>query len=190
MAWIHSIEPDDAEGPLEDLYDAIGKARSGVADVHRAQSLNPRALRAHIELYKAVVFARSSLGRVQRERIAVVVSQRNECAYCVAHHGESLGQLGEDPDVRASLERGEIPPHLSEADRELLAWAQRTTERPAASSRADCQRLLSLGWDDRAVLDATLTIAYFNFVNRIVLLLGVDLEGDFERFCGDDGDLA
>ncbi len=34
------------------------------------------------------------------------------------------------------------------------------------------------GFDDRSVLDATLVIGYFNFVNRIVLSLGVTLEED------------
>lgn len=32
------------------------------------------------------------------------------------------------------------------------------------------------GFDDRAILDATLVVAYFNFVNRIVLALEVQIE--------------
>jgi|TARA_B110000196_G_scaffold127455_1_gene110556 hypothetical protein len=32
--------------------------------------------------------------------------------------------------------------------------------------------------DDRAILDAALVVGYFNFVNRIVLSLGVYLEQD------------
>ncbi|WP_373524530.1 hypothetical protein [Aquiflexum sp.] len=34
------------------------------------------------------------------------------------------------------------------------------------------------GADDRSILDATLVIGYFNFVNRIILGLGVNLEED------------
>ncbi len=36
--------------------------------------------------------------------------------------------------------------------------------------------LKETGLDDRAILDATLVVAYFNFVNRMVLSLGVQLE--------------
>jgi alkylhydroperoxidase family enzyme len=41
-----------------------------------------------------------------------------------------------------------------------------------------------LGFDDRAILDAALTVAYFSFVNRLVLLLGVEVEKDYASTCG------
>jgi len=190
MAWIHTIEPADAEGKLADLYDAIGASRGGVARVHQVQSLNPRAMRAHLDLYKAVVFARSPLSRIHRERIAVVVSAANRCAYCVGHHGEALAQLGDDPAVRAALEAGEISETLSEADRALLLWARDMTLSPAEAEEATCERLRALGWEDRALLDASLTVGYFNFVNRLVLMLGVHLEQAYEQLCGDSTSTA
>jgi alkylhydroperoxidase family enzyme len=42
--------------------------------------------------------------------------------------------------------------------------------------------LKTKGFSDREILDATLVIAYFNFVNRIVLSLGVHLEEDTEGY--------
>jgi|GEM_PF-2071281 len=59
MTWIATVSPEAAEGELAQLYQAIGAARGGVADVHLAQSLNARALRAHLDLYKAVVCDRT-----------------------------------------------------------------------------------------------------------------------------------
>ena len=61
----------------------------------------------------------------------------------------------------------------------LCDYAKELTLHPQKfddSSWAD--RLKSLGLDDRAILDATLVIGYFNFVNRIVQSLGVGLEDD------------
>jgi uncharacterized peroxidase-related enzyme len=186
MAWIEVIEPERADGPLAKLYATIAKARGRVAAVHRAQSLHPRALRAHLDLYKAVVLGPGSLSRVDRERIAVVVSFHNGCEYCIRHHGEALRQLGDAPEVAADLERGVVPISLDEARRALLEWAAKGTATPARSSPDAVRRLRELGWDDRAILDATLTVAYFNFVNRLVLLLGVELEEGFEATCGAD----
>ena len=40
------------------------------------------------------------------------------------------------------------------------------------------EQLKATGLDDRAILDAALIISYFNFVNRMILSLGVDLEED------------
>ena len=187
MAWIEIVTPERAEGPLAELYRAISGARGGVAEVHQVQSLNPKAMAAHLELYKAVVFQRSSLSRRQRERIGVVVSATNACPYCVAHHGQALRALGEDPAVADALERGDVDAApLEAADRALLAYAARVTARAASANEDDLHALRGLGFDDRALLDAALTIGYFCFVNRLVLTLGVRLEDGFEQTCAPD----
>jgi uncharacterized peroxidase-related enzyme len=186
MSWIQKITPEGAEGELADFYRAIGGSRGGVAEVHQVQSLNPRAMKAHLELYKAVVFARSSLSRIRRERIAVTVSAANECRYCVGHHSEALRNLRDEPATFEALGRGEFPDALSGADAALLRWAREMTLRPADANEARVAELRELGFDDRAILDATLTIGYFNFVNRLVLLLGCDLEEGYADTCGDE----
>jgi len=184
MPWIDVIRPETAEGDLADLYRAIAGARGGVADVHQVQSLNPRAMATHLELYKAIVFQRSSLPRRERERIGVVVSAANGCRYCVAHHGQALRNLGEDGAVADALADGTLPEAgLTAGERALLAWAAKGAAHPADASAADLEALRGHGYDDRALLDAALTVGYFAFVNRLVLLLGVDLEDGFERTC-------
>ncbi len=188
MTWIRTVPPDEASGPLKDVYAAIASARGGVAAVHQVQSLNPRAMRAHLDLYKAVVFARSSLGRVCRERIAVVVSAVNRCAYCVAHHGEALRRLGEDPLLVESLARGELRDRLPERDRALLRWARLVALRPADCTEAPLLELRALGYDDEAILHAALTASYFCFVNRLALALGVRIEADHAATCGEGAD--
>lgn len=186
MTWIEKVGPEDATGALADFYRSLGSARGGVAEVHQVQSLNPRAMKAHLELYKAVVFARSSLSRIQRERIAVAVSSENACPYCVGHHSAALRELGDDEAIVVALEGGEVPEALSEADGLLLTWAKRSTRLPADATEADVVALREAGFDDKAILDATLTLSYFNFVNRLVLLLGVHLEEGYEATCKDE----
>jgi uncharacterized peroxidase-related enzyme len=187
MPWIDVIRPEAASGELADLYRAIAGARGGVADVHQVQSLNPRAMATHLELYKAIVFQRSTLSRRDRERIGVVVSAANGCGYCVAHHGQALRNLGEAAAVAEALEAGAIPEAgLTAGERALLAWAARGARAPAEATAADLDALRAAGYDDRALLDAALTVGYFAFVNRLVLLLGVDLEEGYERTCAPD----
>ena len=50
------------------------------------------------------------------------------------------------------------------------------TERPNHENKESIENLRSNGLSDRAILDATLVISYFNFVNRIVLGLGLDID--------------
>jgi len=167
MPHIDWIDPAAATGPLRDLYDQIARVRGGVADIHKVQSLNPRAMAAHLELYKAVMFQPSPLPRAWREAIAVAVSRANSCDYCVAHHQAALDGLGGGSDV----------------PRALLAWASRLTRRPESAMAADVEELRALGLDDRAVLDAILTVGYFNYVNRLVLATGLSIEANYESTC-------
>jgi AhpD family alkylhydroperoxidase len=166
--WIETIPPEDASGELEALYDRIGGARGGVASIHRAQSLNPKALATHFELYKAIMFQLSPLSRADRETLAVVVSRANACEYCVAHHTAALAQLG----------------GCSSLPVEVLEWAARLTRTPEQIGSADVQMLRNAGLSDRAILDAVLTVAYFAYANRLVMGLGLALEPGFEATCG------
>jgi len=168
MAWIATVPPEEATGELAALYQRIAGARGGVADIHQVQSLNPRVLAAHFEHYKALMFQPSSLSRAQREALAVAVSRANGCAYCEGHHSAALAQL---PD-------GSIP-----LDPRISAWAERLARHPETSTAADIELLRAAGLDDRAILDAVLTVAYFSFVNRLVLATGLSLEPGFEVTC-------
>ena len=184
MPHVKIVPPEAATGSLADVYRKIEGARGGVAMVHQVLSLYPKAIETHLELYKTVMFRRYALSRIERERIAVVVSHTNDCAYCVAHHAQALRSLNDDSAVVSALSAGKWS-GLSESvlpakDRSLLDFAHASTHAPSEAKVS----LLKNHYDDKAIIDATLVISYFNFVNRIVLLLGADLEEDFVRTCG------
>jgi alkylhydroperoxidase family enzyme len=55
----------------------------------------------------------------------------------------------------------------------LCHFAKEMTVNPNHDNANSIAKLKALGLDDRAILDATLVLSYFNFVNRIVLGLGL-----------------
>lgn len=50
-------------------------------NVLACHSLNPEALKAHLFLYRTIMFGESPLTRSEREAIAVAVSAANDCHY-------------------------------------------------------------------------------------------------------------
>ena len=52
-----------------------------VGNILRIHSLAPHVLAAHLELYKAAMHSPGEISRQDREMIAVVVSQANNCHY-------------------------------------------------------------------------------------------------------------
>ena len=81
MAYIETIAPDQAAGPLKKIYDQAQRQAGRVFQILQVQSQNPSALRAGIALYTQLMHADSPLTRAQREMLAVVVSRANNCHY-------------------------------------------------------------------------------------------------------------
>ena len=81
MAWIKVIAPEECQGELLEQYNRMHDPAGNVANILQLHSLNPAALRAHFDLYRTLMFARSELSRAQREMVAVVVSKTNGCHY-------------------------------------------------------------------------------------------------------------
>lgn len=81
MAYIRTIAPESASGPLKRLYDAAARRAGRIWNVVRLMSIKPDVLEASMSLYSALMQGRSRLSRGQREMIATVVSRANNCYY-------------------------------------------------------------------------------------------------------------
>lgn len=179
MPYIKVIQHEQAEGELLSIYDDLIQKRGKLAEVHKIQSLNPQSIMDHMNLYLTVMFGKSPLKRYQREMMAVVVSAANKCPYCMQHHSEALNHFWKDQERVTALANDFKETELSKADEALCKYAHDLTVIPS-EIRDDLhiEALKKYGFDDRTILDAALVTAYFNFVNRMVLGLGVQLEDD------------
>ncbi len=82
MAWIEMTPEDAAGGELAELYDRVRDPETGRVDhIMAIHSLHPAGLRTHYELYREVMTGTPTLRKVEREMIALVVSQANHCHY-------------------------------------------------------------------------------------------------------------
>ena len=73
---------------------------------------------------------------------------------------------------------------LDAANVALCEYAESLSTTPAETGSAGVERLRAAGLDDRAILDATQVISYFNYIIRIADGLGVERE-DWIRAWGD-----
>lgn len=82
MAFIETIDEDDADEALARLYAAMADPLSRRVDnILKVHSLHPAGLSAHFALYQAVMRGTAGLPKVDRELIALVVSGLNGCHY-------------------------------------------------------------------------------------------------------------
>ncbi len=79
--WIKTVDPREATGPIKKIYDAAVSRSGKVFNIIRSMSLSHEQVRASMMMYQSCMFQDSGLSRGEREMIAVVVSQANECHY-------------------------------------------------------------------------------------------------------------
>lgn len=179
MPRIQVIEPEEAEGKLKTIYEELINARGKLAEVHKIQSLNPQSIINHMDLYMTIMFGKSPIKRVQREMMAVVVSKTNHCSYCQQHHLQAMNHYWKDPEKSEAFRKDFRSVELPERELVLCIYAEQLTKNPGLAGTEDITKPLKQAeWSDRAILDATLVVSYFNFVNRIVMALNVSMEAD------------
>lgn len=181
IAWIKVIDEAEAGGELRQAYEQVGAARGRVANILKVHSVQPRAMIAHLRLYVELLFGKSELSRVEREMIAVAVSWANRCRYCLEHHAEPLRALTKDEGWVRALKADPAGAVLTQRQRALVEYALKLTLRPAEVAEADMAALQAAELSDAAIHDAAAVSAYFNFVNRLALGLGVRLEDEWGK---------
>lgn len=173
-AWIAIVGEQEAEGELEEAYRLIAGRRGKVANIMKVHSLNPAAMRAHMDLYLTLLFGKSKLPRADRELVAVIVSTANDCRYCVQHHRAALDHYWKDPGRIERALRDYRTADLSDREISMLDYSLKLTRTPDSMRPEDLEALRRVGFEDEEILDLNLVVSYFNFVNRIALGLGVE----------------
>jgi len=183
MSWIKIIPFEEATGKLKRLYEKVKGPNNNVDNVLMIHSLRPHSLVGHMAIYKNVLHnSNNTLPKWYLEVIGVYVSQLNNCTYCVQHHFAGLKRLLNDnakaENILASIQSGVFENILSEQYVEGIKYAKKLTLEISSIEKRDVSKLNSCGFPDAEILEINQVVSYFNYVNRSVVGLGVNTEGD------------
>jgi uncharacterized peroxidase-related enzyme len=124
----------------------------------------------------------NELPRWYREALGVYTSLLNRCDYCTQHHSAGLRRLLKDDTqadrVLAALQSGDVAAHFTPREAAGLHYAKQLTTAPHTLTESDVTTLREAGFTDGEILEINQIVSYFNYVNRSVLGLGVNLTGD------------
>ncbi len=81
MAFIQQINPDDATGELQNIYETCKRRAGYIANILKLQSLDAAVLRESIGFYIQLMKSPNALCASHREMLATVVSHANDCYY-------------------------------------------------------------------------------------------------------------
>jgi len=144
----------------------------------------PDTSRPLLGYHEQVMRGPSPFTIAERELIAAYVSGVNACTYCHGVHAATAEAFGVPSGLLtaalADLDSAPVDDRL----RPVLHYVGKLTRTPSRMTEADADAVYAAGWDERAVHDAVLVCALFNFMNRIVEGLGISADEAYFEMSG------
>ena len=174
MAWIDTVSWADSEGPLRDAYDWQAAALGQPAEFTMLGSLYPAIVEERLRLYRTVEHCPSQLSAVERQSAALVTSRLNGTDHCASGLRLKLESLGLATAVLDAIDAD--PANVDSGDGRfdaICAYAAKLTRSPDAVVHHDVDRLREHGLSDLDILDLNNMVAYYAYINRVVMGLGL-----------------
>ena len=184
MTWIESISREKATGYLKRLYQAYQRPIRTIAKIFRAHALRPHTLEGHATLYRAVLgHADNELPLWYLEAVGLYVSVLNQCNYCIDHHTHAggLAYPGEAEawaNITNALLNDRTADVFKGKELALLTYTRNITLDPASLTATSIDVLRTASASDSEILEVNQVASYFAYAIRVVLGLGVTLEGE------------
>ncbi len=141
------VSPDN-----QAIFDNLKKMLSFVPNLYATFAHSATALGTYLTLQNA----KSSLSAKQREIVNLVVSQVNDCEYCLAAHtavGKMVG-FTEEQILEIRKGRATFDPKLDA----LARFVRDVTENRGHVAAADTEAFLAAGWSEGAVVDVIMVV--------------------------------
>ncbi|MEV6647296.1 peroxidase-related enzyme [Amycolatopsis sp. NPDC051371] len=157
-------------------------AETALLQVFRAY---PEPARHLLAFHEALLRGDSPFTAGEREMIAAYVSGLNDCDYCHGIHTVTAEAFGVPEGVlKAALTDLDAAP-VDDRLKPVLSYVGKLTRTPSRMTAADADAVFAAGWDDRALHDAVLVCALFNFMNRMVDGLGIQADAAYATTSGE-----
>ena len=174
VAWIDTVEWADASGPLLDSYDWQAAALGEPAEFTMLGSLYPAIVEERLRLYRTVEHCPSQLTPIERQSAALVTSRLNGTDHCASGLRLKLESLGLASGVLDAIDAD--PARVRTGDGRfdaVCAHAAKLTQSPASVVEDDVEALREHGLSDLDILDLNNIVAYYAYINRVVMGLGL-----------------
>ncbi len=177
MAHITLPEFDEMTPKIQKWVKPILNKKGTLGETTRLLALREDIFFATNNMAKSYLFTKTELPFPTKERIAILVSMENSCKVCVDVHQSLSKRLGMSEEQIKQALKGIDKIECEEGEKILLKFCLR-------ASRKDCYKILqsdidmvkNAGYSDTEILEAVAITGYFNYVNTITNVFGLEDE--------------
>ena len=154
MPLLNLIEKDQATGKVAEIYENMINAMGFIPNAFKIFSPS-----AHV-----LEIQNNNLGHYMRHKtlggkllafIRLLVSEQEQCLYCVGMNSGILLQYGVLPEMIAEIKQDPSKAPLEEKELAMLLFVLKVVKNSNSIAQADVDALRNLGWSDTEILEAT-----------------------------------
>jgi uncharacterized peroxidase-related enzyme len=171
MAFIRTIDQDEATSEVAELYDGA-RARMGyVPNYARVFAHRPAAYRAWAQLVGAISGAMDTR---RYELVTLAAARRLRSTYCMLAHGSVLADKFLGPERVRDVVVDHRGAGLDEVDVAVMDLAEKIVTDATSVTHEDIDRLRGLGLSDEDIVDVVLAAAARCFFSKALDALGAE----------------
>ena len=154
MALLNLIEKDKATGRVAEIYESMMNTMGFIPNAFKIYSPSEHVLGNQV----------GNLGYFMRHKtlsgqllafIRLLVSEKEQCEYCIGVNTGILMQYGILPEATAAIRKDPSTAPLDAKEMAMLLFVLKVVADSANVSQGDVDSLRNLGWTDSEILEAS-----------------------------------
>ena len=178
MAFIRTIPPAEAEGPVREMYQQAQGKLDYVPNWAQAFSLRPGVREGWVALLKSI---QANLPARTYELATLAAARALRSSYCALAHGRVLAEKILDAPKVTAIARDARESPLEPRERVMMAFAEKVAVQADRITAADVEGLRAHGYRDEEIFDVAATAAARCFFSKLLDALGVQADASFNE---------
>ena len=154
MSLLNLIEKDEATGRVAEIYETMMNTMGFIPNAFKVYSPSPFVLDKQFANLGYYMRHKTLSGKLLAF-IRLLVSEQEQCAYCVGMNSGILLQYGVLPEMLAEIKKDPSKATLDEKELAMLLFVLKVVKDSNSIDKDDVDKLRSIGWPDADILDAT-----------------------------------
>ncbi len=176
MAFIRTIPPSEAQGPVREMYQQAERRFGYVPNWAQAFSLRPGVRDGWAALLTSI---QSNLPVRTYELATLAAARALRSSYCSLAHGRVLADKVFDAATVTAIMTDVHEAPLEPSERAIMVFVEKVVLHADRISAADIEVLRSHGYQDEEIFDVAATAAARCFFSKLLDALGIQADSIF-----------
>ncbi|QOP43049.1 carboxymuconolactone decarboxylase family protein [Sulfurimonas sediminis] len=175
MAYIQLPEFEEMSPAIQDKARPILEKTGKLGEIFKLLALDEKVYFATDTMIQKYLLDETTLSYDIKESIALLISLENGCKMCVDVHKSIAKMLGMSEERIEEVLKGVDSMDSNEAEKALLNFCIRASKKDNYKvTKEEIDNLKKLGWSDVQIVEAVAITGYFNYINTLSNVFGLE----------------